>query len=385
MNSGQCRLSGFYFSKSYAIIKHINSETDEGELMYPRVECNRKKLLQNIEIVARMMHADHKIMCAVVKGFCADDGLMKILEESECDWLASSRIEDLAKLQTHKTRFLIRLSQPCEIQNVIAGSEVSFESECKTILLLQEEAKKQNKTHGVMLAIDMGDLREGIFYKNLAEIDETAAMVLRSPNLKLLGVGTNLGCFGGVITDQDNMQGLIDVAAHIEKKFSVKLPYISGMSTAAMEMIENKTMPLQVNHGRFGEAWLLGFDSVDNRRLTYLHDDAFLFKAQIIEIKDKPSQPIGTIGGNAFGQHVEFKDHGMMKRALLAFGTQDVQYEYLIPSDENIEFLGASSDHTIINLHGSDNYEVGDVLTFKLKYHALLHLYTSKYVKKSIV
>ncbi len=353
--------------------------------MYPRVECNRKKLLQNIETVARMLHAENKTMCAVVKGFCADEDLMKILEESKCDWLASSRIEDLAKLHTNKMRFLIRLSQPCEIQDVIAGSEASFESECKTILLLQEEAKKQKKTHGVMLAIDMGDLREGIFYKNFAEIDEAAAAVLQSPNLQLLGVGTNLGCFGGVITDQDNMQGLIDVAAHIEKKFSVKLPYISGMSTAAMEMIENKTMPLQVNHGRFGEAWLLGFDSVDNRRLTYLHDDAFLFKAQIIEIKDKPSQPIGTIGGNAFGQHVEFKDHGMMKRALLAFGTQDVQYEYLIPSDENIEFLGASSDHTIINLHGSDNYEVGDVLTFKLKYHALLHLYTSKYVKKSIV
>ena len=175
-----------------------------------------------------------------------------------------------------------------------------------------------------------------------------------------------------MITDAANMQGLIEVATHIEQKFSVTLPYISGMSTAAMEMIENKTMPLRVNHGRFGEAWLLGFDSVDNRRLTYLHDDVFLFKAQIIEI-------------NAFGQHVEFKNQGMMKRALLAFGTQDVAYEYLIPLDENIEIIGASSDHTIINLHGSDNYEVGDVLTFKLKYHALLHLYTSKYVKKYIV
>ena len=210
-------------------------------------------------------------------------------------------------------------------------------------------------------------------------------MVLQSPNLELLGVGTNLGCFGGVITDAANMQGLIEVATHIEQKFSFTLPYISGMSTAAMEMIENKTMPLRVNHGRFGEAWLLGFDSVDNRRLTYLHDDVFLFKAQIIEIKDKPSKPVGTIGGNAFGQHVEFKNQGMMKRALLAFGTQDVAYEYLIPLDENIEIIGASSDHTIINLHGSDNYEVGDVLTFKLKYHALLHLYTSKYVKKYIV
>ena len=353
--------------------------------MYPCVECNRKKLLQNIETVARMLHAENKTMCAVVKGFSADEAVMQILEESGCDWLASSRIEDLAKLKTKKTRLLIRLSQPCEIKEVVASSEVSFESERKTILLLQEEAKRQNKTHGVILAIDMGDLREGILYKNLNEIEEAAATVLQSPNLELLGVGTNLGCFGGVITDAANMQGLIDVAAHIEQKFSVTLPYISGMSTAAMDMIETKTMPLRVNHGRFGEAWLLGFDSVDNRRLPYLHDDVFLFKAQIIEIKDKPSQPIGTIGGNAFGQHVEFKNEGTMKRALLAFGTQDVAYEYLVPLDENIEIIGASSDHTILNLHDSDNYEVGDVLTFKLKYHALLHLYTSKYVKKYIV
>ncbi len=104
---------------------------------------------------------------------------MEILEDSSCDWLASSRIEDLAKLKTKKTRLLIRLSQPCEIKEVVASSEVSFESECNTILLLQEEAKRQNKTHGVILAIDMGDLREGIFYKYLNEIEEAAAMVLQ--------------------------------------------------------------------------------------------------------------------------------------------------------------------------------------------------------------
>lgn len=352
--------------------------------MYPCVECNREKLLENIATVARMMHRDQKTMCAVVKGFSADDSVMRILEESECDWLASSRIEDLTKLHTQKPRLLIRLSQPCEVKEVVASAEVSFESECKTISLLQEEAKRQNKTHGILLAIDMGDLREGIFFKNLGEIDEAATRIQQSPNLKLLGIGTNLGCFGGVITDLENMQGLVDVASHIEQKFSVKLPYVSGMSTAAMAMIENHTMPLQINHGRFGEAWLLGFDSVDNRRLHYLHDDAFLFKAQIIEIKDKPSLPVGIIGGNAYGRHVEYKDEGMMKRALLAFGTQDVAYEYLVPLDKNIEFIGASSDHTIVDLHGSDKYEVGDVLTFKLKYHGLLHLYTSKYVKKYI-
>ena len=74
--------------------------------MYPCVECNKIKLSENIETVARMLHADHKIMCAVIKGFCADDGVMEILEDSSCDWLASSRIEDLAKLKTKKTRLL---------------------------------------------------------------------------------------------------------------------------------------------------------------------------------------------------------------------------------------------------------------------------------------
>ena len=99
-----------------------------------------------METVARMLHADHKIMCAVIKGFCADDGVMEILEDSSCDWLASSRIEDLAKLKTKKTRLLIRLSQPCEIKEVVASSEVSFESECNTILLLQEAGLFQTQT-----------------------------------------------------------------------------------------------------------------------------------------------------------------------------------------------------------------------------------------------
>ena len=96
--------------------------------MYPCVECNREKLLGNIATVARIMHRDNRTMCAVVKGFSADDAVMQILEESECDWLASSRIEDLSKLQTKKTRLLIRLSQTCEVAEVVAAAELSFES-----------------------------------------------------------------------------------------------------------------------------------------------------------------------------------------------------------------------------------------------------------------
>ena len=137
-------------------------------ISYPCVTCDRKKLLHNLNTLAEQMHKDNHIFAAVIKGFSADDDIIHIIEESDCDWIADSRIEDLLKLSTKKNRFLIRLSQLSEIPNVILGSDVSFESEVTTIQALQEEAKRQNVTHGIILAIDMGDLREGCFFQNLA-------------------------------------------------------------------------------------------------------------------------------------------------------------------------------------------------------------------------
>lgn len=354
-------------------------------ISYPCVTCDRKKLLHNLNTLAEQMHKDNHIFAAVIKGFSADDDIIHIIEESDCDWIADSRIEDLLKLSTKKNRFLIRLSQLSEIPNVILGSDVSFESEVTTIQALQEEAKRQNVTHGIILAIDMGDLREGCFFQNLADIDAAVMSVQRSPNLKLMGIGTNLGCFGGVITDRNNMEGLVAVADYIETKFHCKLEYISGMTSAAYGMVKDGSMPERINHGRFGELWLLGFESVSGVRYPEYYDDAFLFHAQIIEIKEKPSKPIGRIGGNAFGVYVERPDDGNMLRGLLAFGAQDVEYEHLVPVDPGLTVLGSSSDHTIVKLDPSKHYQVGDVLQFKLKYHSLLRLYTSKYVKKYII
>ena len=354
-------------------------------MIFPNVTCNKAKLLHNINYLADALHCKGRVFAAVVKGFCADDEIMKILENSECDWFADSRIEDLKKLNTIKQRFLIRLSQMCEIEDVISSSEVSFESEPTTIKELQNEALKQNVRHGIVIAVDMGDLREGCFFKDLQDIDLVVETVLQSPNLDLLGIGTNLGCFGGVLTDADNMSELIDIADYIERKYHIKLKYISGMTSGAYGMLSNNTMPLRINHGRFGEIWLLGYDSVSSIRYDEFYDDAFVFSAQIIEIKFKPTKPIGTIGGNAFGEHIVREDYGMITRGLLAFGTQDVDYEYLIPVDDGIKVLGASSDHTIIEISDKLKYRIGDIVQFKLKYHSLLRIYTSKYVKKYVI
>ena len=58
----------------------------------------------------------------------------------------------------------------------------------------------------------------------------------------------------------------------------------------------------------------------------------------------------------------------------------------MIPLDPKVDILGGSSDHTILDVTKSDKeYKVGDVVSFKLEYGAVLKLATSPYVEKVYV
>ncbi len=69
----------------------------------------------------------------------------------------------------------------------------------KTILdELNKASLEQGKVHGVILMYDLGDLREGLWeeteFLNLALYVES-----KLSGIRLLGVGTNLGCYGSVL------------------------------------------------------------------------------------------------------------------------------------------------------------------------------------------
>lgn len=62
--------------------------------------------------------------------------------------------------------------------------------------------------------VDIGDLREGVWFDNaVSEVSEA----LNIKGIEVVGIGTNLGCFGGVIPSKDNMQKLLDIKSEIEK------------------------------------------------------------------------------------------------------------------------------------------------------------------------
>ena len=126
------------------------------------------------------------------------------------------------------------------------------------------------------------------------------------------------------------------------------------------------------------DLWLFYDYNVDN-----LRKDVFTLQAEVIESKVKPSHPQGEIGVDAFGKKPVYIDRGMRKRALIAIGKVDYgDPSELFPKDAGIEIIGASSDHTILDIEDYDGeLKPGDILEFDINYASLVYLTNCKNVR----
>jgi predicted amino acid racemase len=352
--------------------------------MYPRLVIDLNKVKNNLNKITEMVKSSGCSIMIVTKGYSGDEEVYKILENSDIDYIADSRIQNLKKYEgTKKERVLLRLPMNSEAEEVVKYADISLNSELTTIRNLNRAAAKENKIHKILLMIDLGDLREGIFFKNEDEIFSTVEEILKLKNIQLFGLGVNLTCYGAVIPQNDNLSILVDIGKKIEKKYNIKLHMISGGNSSSLHLINKKELPEGINNLRIGEAFLLGGETAYGEMLEGFYDDAFTLEAEIIELKEKQSVPIGETGVDAFGNKPVYEDRGIIKRAIIAVGRQDVDPDNLHPIDSKIDILGASSDHLILDVTKSDkDYKVGDIVNFKLSYSSLLRATTSSYVER---
>jgi predicted amino acid racemase len=173
------------------------------------------------------------------------------------------------------------------------------------------------------------------------------------------------------------------LAGDIEERFDMTLQYVSGGNSANHDWFMSTTDVGKINNLRLGESVFLGCETLHRKQIPGLFTDAFRLCAEVIESKVKPSKPYGETCQDAFGNVPEFSDRGSMKRVILGIGLQDVLVAGLTPCMD-VEILGASSDHILIDAKGLD-LNAGDEVEFNLNYGALLSSMTSPYVAKCYV
>lgn len=352
------------------------------------IKLYRTKLASNYDHLNRLFE-EHGIEWAVVsKMLCGNrlylEELIGLGIRSVCD----SRISNLATVKDIDPDVeTIYIKPPAKrsIADVVRHADVSFNTERYTIELLSAEAGRQGKVHRVIIMIELGDLREGIMGSHLIEFYES---ILNLPHIEVAGIGANLNCLNGVMPSEDKLIQMSLYEQLIEAKFNVSIPWVSGGTSVIIPLLHRGQVPAGINHFRVGEALYFGNNLITEEPMEGMHTDVFKLFAEVIEITEKPRVPIGYLGENPSGESFEIDedDYGKSSyRAILDIGLLDVDASYLLPDDEKLQFLGASSDMLVLDL-GDDHarYKVGDLVSFNLKYMGALNLLNSDYIEKVV-
>ena len=212
-------------------------------------------------------------------------------------------------------------------------------------------------------------------------VGRNCGAILGCPGVELVGLGTNVGCYGSILPSVENTRVLVELRDFLNRKYGFHIKTLSGGSTCTLKLLEEGRLPAGINHLRVGEGLLYGEDTTGMRFLEGYHTDAFHFKAQVVELRRKPSVPIGEHGRDGKGELPEYPDRGVHLRAICAAGKQDVAWAALTPTLPGAEMIGASSDHLIVDVEGcGGRVRVGDWLDFRCGYMAVLDATTSAYV-----
>lgn len=356
---------------------------------YPLLEIDIQKFRHNAKEVISRCNARGISVAGVIKGFSGLPELSAALFQCGTSQIASSRLrhfQEIKKAGVPGPYLLLRIPMMCELPDVVALSDYSLQSDVETLDALEQECETQGKRHKVIIMVDLGDLREGFWDKEEA-IAACRHVEDQLPMLELAGVGTNLGCYGAIQPTPEKMNELLAVARKVEDAIGRKLEIVSGGATSSYSLVHWNTMPEGINHLRIGEGISLAYDlqvDWDIKDMDYLHKDVYTLKAQVVEVRTKPSYPQGIFCIDAFGNKPTFVDRGLRKRALIAVGRADLSDSFkLMPRAAGIQILGGSSDHTILDIEDyPGELAPGDVLEFDLNYTTQVFLTASPDVTK---
>ncbi|NLM17929.1 MAG: alanine/ornithine racemase family PLP-dependent enzyme [Candidatus Riflebacteria bacterium] len=352
----------------------------------PRLEIYPERIKENTSAILKQCKDKNVDVAFVTKVAMAHPAVARAMRDAGADMLADSRIENIIRMR--KSGFagpfmLLRLPALSQAFETVKYTDISLNTSVEVVKRLGEAARALRKTHKVILMVDLGDLREGVWPDKVVDIAKEMAKV---DSIKLIGLGANLACYGGVIPSVENMTLLADLTEKCRKATGLPLTTICGGNSSGLPLLHSGKLPKGINLYRIGEAAMLGRNVIDRSPWIGTRQDTFIAVAEVIESAAKPSVPIGERGQDAFGETGVFEDRGNRQRLICNIGRQDVNIDGLTPCDPGIIILGGSSDHLLLDVSDSEKeYKVGDEVAFYPSYGALLALSTSEYVHKMVI
>ncbi|MUH96305.1 alanine/ornithine racemase family PLP-dependent enzyme [Aliivibrio fischeri] len=350
-------------------------------MSYPRLDINCTKIYFNTRTLINKLYKKRISITPVTKVFLGNPIITNVLINAGVNMIADSRVENIERIKLSGIKIptmLIRTPMISQITNVLKYCDFSLNTEVSVIKKLSLEACKLDIKHGVIIMIELGDLREGVMPHQLFDF---VHKIIKLPNIIIKGIGVNLACRYGVVPDKMKMSQLSELATSVENKFNIKLDIISGGNSASLYWAINNKNQTRVNNLRLGESIFLGCESLYQKPIKGLFTDAITLTAEVIESKIKPSLPWGERGCNAFGEKEDICDRGLVLQAIIALGRQDVSISG-IKAPKGITIVSSTSDHLVVEAIKYPLF-VGQKIKFELDYSGLLSSMSSPFIYKN--
>ena len=198
----------------------------------PRLEIDLAKIEHNARTLVERLAGLGISVTGVTKATLGSPQVARALLRGGVCGLADSRIENIEGMrhaEVEASMTLVRSPMLSQAARVVAHADVSFNTELEVIRKLSAHAEQAGKTHGVVLMVELGDLREGILP---GDLEDAVRETLRFPNITLEGIGANLACRSGVAPGPENMAELSALAEATEATFGLELRIVSGGNSA---------------------------------------------------------------------------------------------------------------------------------------------------------
>ncbi|MBD3349196.1 MAG: alanine/ornithine racemase family PLP-dependent enzyme [Candidatus Eisenbacteria bacterium] len=355
-----------------------------------RITIDLDALEYNLNVISNWVEGHGATLTVVTKALCGHRETLEALRDLGVDSMSDSRLDNLEVVRDvapDVETWYLRPPHSSALDDVVRLANVSLNTELEIIQELNDEARKQETVHRVVVMIELGDLREGILPGRLLQ---TYKNIFELPNIRVIGIGANLGCLGGVVPSIDQFMQLALYRELLELKFERKLPLISAGSSSSLPLLIDGSLPRQINHFRVGESVFLGTNLIQGGFLEGLRSDAMRLEAEIVEIKEKGMVPLGETTEMTPFQPLEENeetDPGQRGyRAIVTVGQVDTDIGGLTPVNESYKIAGASSDLTVVNVgEVKEGLTVGDRIGFRAAYSSFVRLMANPYTEKVLL
>jgi predicted amino acid racemase len=136
----------------------------------PYISIDLKKIEHNTRTIVNLCRKYGISVAGVTKGTLGMPEVASAMIRGGVSWIGESRLDNIERLRKNNINvpfLLMRSPHKSDIERVISLADISLNTEYEIIEALSEASIKNNIVHKIIIMIDLGDLREGIWPNEL--------------------------------------------------------------------------------------------------------------------------------------------------------------------------------------------------------------------------